>query len=79
MYHGLATLKKELVVTENVTHEVGKQGIISAFLEEQDIYAVVFPKWSKERPENWITFKGDDTISGREVFESYFDYELNEM
>ena len=52
MTHGKATLKENLLNTEgDVIVEQGATGIVTAYLPEQDIFAVMF---SDDR---WITFK----------------------
>ena len=68
MNHGIATLKKDIIIEEKIVRKKGEVGNITAFLPEDNIYAVIF-NW-KVGPENWFTFHS------KESFEEYFDYEL---
>lgn len=67
--HGIATLKRT-IKTEKFDLEVGDQGIITCFLPEEKIFAVLFGELPK-----WITFK-DYT---EEEFKKICDVELTEQ
>ena len=71
MNHGTATLKVNIINdTGEIIREVGEVGIITAFLPDDNKYAVMFE--GEMGANNWFTFHD------KETFEEYFDYELNE-
>ena len=68
MFHGRAVVIKDVLINDRVVHEVGKRGNITAFLPEQEKYAVMFPNWGKDNPEAWVNY------SSKKDFDEYFDY-----
>lgn len=68
MNHGTATLKKSLINdVGEVIRKKGESGIITAFLPEDDRYAVMFD--GQMGVNNWFTFN-------KKSFEEHFNYEI---
>lgn len=56
-YHGTVVLKENLIDNKgHVFRHIGEQGVITAFLPENDIYAVMFD--GKIGIGNWFGFDG---------------------
>ena len=69
MNHGSATLRKDIYDERgNVLRKKGEVGIITAFLPEDDRFAVMFDECIGIN--NWFTLD-------RASFEEFFDYKLN--
>ena len=69
MNHGTATLKKDIIIENQVVRKKGETGIITAFLPEYDKYAVMFD--GQMGTNNWFTLN-------KIQFDEFFDYKIIE-
>jgi hypothetical protein len=67
--HGIAKLKKDIIIENNTVRKVGEEGVITAYLPEDEKFAVMFD--GMMGPENWFTF------TSKESFDEWFDYTLD--
>ena len=70
MIHGVATLKKDIVIDEKVLQKEGTQSMITAYLPEENIYAIIFNGIMDAN--HFFRF------SSKDDFENYCDYKLFE-
>ena len=68
--HGTAKLKKDIIIEGNVVRKTGEEGIITAYLPDEQTFGVMFDGLMGTG--NWFTFHGT------EDFNEYFDYTLND-
>jgi len=68
--HGTAKLKKNIIVKDMIVHRIDEEGIITAFLPNEQVYAVMFDGLTD--PKNWFVFHDLKT------FNEYFNYTLKD-